>query len=184
MNYTIARLLEKYPDISAIPFFFFWGHQAAKDGSTTRSCLSQWWVAPFDVEGVTYKTAEHWMMAGKASLFGDNETIGNILLADTPAHAKNLGRQVANFDPVKWDEHKFDLVVKGNWYKFSQHPELKAFLLGTGEQVLVEASPVDNVWGIGLAGDHPGAKDPRRWKGENLLGFALMEVRAMLKEKL
>lgn len=167
--------------MAAIPFLFFWGHQPSGDGSITKSCFSQWWVAPFAVDGVTYQTAEHWMMAGKAKLFGDEAALSKIVAESTPAAAKEEGRLVHNFLPEVWDRHKFDLVVTGNWYKFSQHKGLKEYLLGTGEQVLVEASPVDRIWGIGMAGDDPAAKDPASWQGENLLGFALMEVRAKLK---
>jgi hypothetical protein len=181
MKYNKTWLKETYPQAEAIPFCFFYGHQPSKDGRVTKSCFSQWWVAPFEAGGHTYKTAEHWMMAGKAMLFGDDESLDKILRAGTPAQAKRLGRLVTNFDPAVWDKQKFELVVKGNWYKFGRHPELKAFLVDTGEQVLVEASPVDRVWGIGLAADKPAASHPGQWKGDNLLGFALMEVREMLK---
>jgi ribA/ribD-fused uncharacterized protein len=181
MKYNKAWLKETYPQTDTIPFYFFYGHQPSKDGHITKSCFSQWWVSPFEVEGHTYKTAEHWMMAGKAVLFGDNESLAKILQAGTPAQAKRLGRLVANFDPPTWDQHKFELVVKGNSYKFKRYPELREFLSGTGERVLVEASPVDRVWGIGLAADKPAARNPEQWKGDNLLGFALMEVREMLK---
>lgn len=181
MKYNKTWLKETYSQIESIPFFFFYGHKPSADGQIGKSCLSQWWVAPFEAEAHLYKTAEHWMMAGKAQLFGDEEQLYKILQAATPSHAKRLGRLVSNFDPAVWDKHKFELVIKGNWYKFGRYPELKAFLLGTGEQVLVEASPVDRVWGIGLSADKPAARNPDQWKGDNLLGFALMEVREMLK---
>ena len=181
MTFNKQWLLQHYPDPGAIPFLFFWGHQPSKDGSVTKSCFSQWWVAPFVVDGVTYQTAEHWMMVGKAKLFGDLEIMPKILGATTPAAAKKGGRLVKNFVADVWDRHKFELVVAGNWHKFSQHPDLKAFLLATGDQVLVEASPMDRIWGIGMAGDNPAAKDPASWRGNNLLGFALMEVREKLK---
>ena len=181
MTYNKQWLIQKFPDAGVIPFLFFWGHQPSKDGSITKSCFSQWWVAPFEVEGVRYPTAEHWMMAGKAKLFGDEAALPKIVGAATPAAAKKGGRLVKNFVPDIWDRHKFELVVAGNWHKFSQHRALKDFLLATGDQVLVEASPVDKVWGIGMAGDHPAAKNPASWKGDNLLGFALMEVREKLK---
>ena len=121
------------------------------------------------------------MMAGKAKLFGDMTTLPKIVAASTPAAAKKGGRLVQNFDPQVWDKHKFELVMAGNWHKFSQHPALKDFLLATGDQVLVEASPMDKIWGIGMAGSNPAAKDPAAWKGDNLLGFALMEVREKLR---
>ncbi len=182
MTFNKHWLIQKYPDPGSIPFLFFWGHQPSKDGAITKSCFSQWWVAPFEVEGVVYKTAEHWMMAGKARLFGDEAVLPEILAAATPAAAKEGGRLVKGFVPEVWDKHKYELVVAGNWYKFSQHGELKEFLLGTGDHVLVEASPVDTIWGIGMAADHPAAGNPAKWRGENLLGFALMEVREKLKK--
>lgn len=107
----------------------------------------------------------------------------NILGAKTPAEAKKLGRRVKNFVPDIWNEHKFRLVTEGNYHKFSQHPELKTFLLNTGDRVLVEASPVDNIWGIGLAANTHGIENPSTWKGDNLLGYALMTVRDILNDK-
>jgi len=176
-------LIEQYPDHQDIPFLFFYGHQPSADGSITKSCFSQWWVAPFEVEGVVYRTAEHWMMAGKAELFHDNDTLQKILACETPAEAKELGRLVQHFDPTAWDRHKFDLVVRGSYQKFAQNAALKEFLLNTGDKVLVEASPVDRIWGIGMKRDDPAAGNPSLWKGDNLLGFALMEARAKLREK-
>ena len=121
------------------------------------------------------------MMAQTAVLFGDKEVLQKIMSADNPAVYKSLGRQIRNFDEKIWNEHKFDIVVNGNTAKFSQNPELLDFLLKTGDRVLVEASPYDRIWGIGLAKDTPDIENPFKWKGENLLGFALMEVRENLK---
>jgi ribA/ribD-fused uncharacterized protein len=121
-------------------------------------------------------------MAEKAILFGEVETRDRILEAPHPDVAKKLGRGVRNFDEEKWDRARFGLVVRGNLAKFGQNPELAEFLLNTGNRVLVEASPVDQIWGIGLAADDPRAEAPGEWKGLNLLGFALMEVRQMLRE--
>ena len=180
MTFNKAWLIQTYPDLRNISFFFFWGHQAAADGRITKSCLSQWWVAPFEVNNIIYQTAEHWMMAEKARLFKDDKALANILASQTPAKAKEEGRLIQHFDPALWDQHKFDIVVEGNRHKFGNDPALKAFLFGTGQQVLVEASPLDTIWGIGLSGDNPVARDPESWRGENLLGFALMEVRAMI----
>ena len=112
-----------------------------------------------------YKTAEHWMMAGKARLFNDENMLKQILEAKTPADAKKIGRLIQGFDSLVWDMHKFDLVVKGNEYKFGQNQELKTFLLATNDSVLVEASPVDRIWGIGLAVDSPTIRNPLQWKG-------------------
>lgn len=158
-------------------FLFFWGHQPSKDGIITKTCFSQWWVSPFIVDGITYKTAEHWMMAKKAELFNDNEVLEKIIQANSPAEAKKLGREVRNYDDTLWLASRYEIVKQGNLHKFHQNSDLKAFLVNTKERVLVEASPVDAIWGIGMAGDHKDALNPEKWRGLNLLGFALMEVR-------
>lgn len=180
-KYTRQWLLEEAKKQERIKYLFFWGHQPSKDGLVTASCFSQWWLSEFKVDGIVYKTAEHWMMAGKARLFQDQEVLEEIIACNTPAEAKKLGRKVKNFDQEVWEKECFGLVVQGNVHKFSQHPALKMFLLTTENRVLVEASPVDFIWGIGLAKDNPAAVDPSKWKGDNLLGFALMEVRDRLK---
>jgi ribA/ribD-fused uncharacterized protein len=162
---------------------FFWGHQAAVGGSITKSCLSQWWEGhPFEVEGVLYPTAEHFMMAGKARLFDDTETLEEILAAKGPAEAKKLGRNIRPFDEGIWLKQRGDIVVQGNLAKFGQHEPLRTFLLDTSGSILVEASPYDNVWGIGLDAADPDAPRPENWKGLNLLGFALMQVRQRLRQ--
>jgi ribA/ribD-fused uncharacterized protein len=181
MKYNNDWLRDKYKTGEQIKYTFFWGHQPSKDGSITKTCFSQWWMAPFEVDGITYPTAEHWMMAGKARLFNDTPIVERILQANTPKDVKQLGREIQNFDPSVWDEQKFSIVVTGNQHKFSQHEALKTFLLNTGDRVLVEASPVDAIWGIGMAEDHADITNPLLWKGENLLGYALMEVRDKLQ---
>ena len=163
-----------------IKYLHFWGHRPRPEGRVGPSCLSQGWPAPFEVDGVTYATAEHWMMAGKARLFGDAEAERRVLAAGHPSQAKKAGRLVRGFDEGIWARERFRIVVEGSVHKFAAHPELREFLLGTGERVLVEASPVDRVWGIGLAADDEAAAAPVRWRGPNLLGFALMEARARL----
>jgi ribA/ribD-fused uncharacterized protein len=122
------------------------------------------------------------MMAGKAKLFNDHETLEEVLKSETPNQAKSLGRKVKNFDPKIWDEHKYEIVRHGNYLKFSQNDKLKEFLLSTNTKTLVEASPYDTIWGIGMLETDPKAVNPSFWNGENLLGFALMEVRDLLKE--
>lgn len=163
-------------------YLFFWSHRPARPGQVDRSCLSQWWMAPFAVEGVVYPSAEHFMMAEKARLFGDDSTRQRILAGGSPAQVKKLGRQVARFDEGVWAQACFGIVVAGNRAKFGQNPELAAYLRSTAKRVLVEASPYDLVWGIGLEEAHPDAEYPRRWKGSNLLGFALMQVRRELNQ--
>jgi ribA/ribD-fused uncharacterized protein len=181
MKYSMAWLLEQHQWGRKPKYVFFWGHQPKKDGSVSESCSSQWWVSPFTVEGVEYRTAEHWMMAQKARLFGDQKHAQRVLASASPAEAKKIGRLVEGFDPRQWDQHKYEYVREGNYHKFSQHPALREFLLNTGDRVLVEASPVDKIWGIGMAKTDDHIHNPARWKGENLLGFALMEVRDELR---
>lgn len=135
----------------------------------------------FEHDGVRYETAEHFMMAGKARLFRDDEMLAQILASRTPAEAKALGRSVRDYDDVAWGRARWQIVVEGNVGKFGAHDDLRAFLLGTGERVLVEASPRDRIWGIGMGASNPDAQHPARWRGQNLLGFALMEARARLR---
>lgn len=161
-------------------YLFFWGHQPSRDGTIGKSCFSQWFEAPFERDGVRYRTAEHYMMAEKARLFGDLAIRERVLAVATPAEAKKLGRQIAGFDEPSWLRERFGIVVAGNLAKFGQNPALREFILQTGSRILVEASPVDSIWGIGLAADHADASRPDRWPGLNLLGFALMEVRDRL----
>ncbi|MCB0033365.1 MAG: NADAR family protein [Anaerolineales bacterium] len=161
-------------------YLFFWGHTPKQETVTDKSCFSQWFPSPFEVDGVVYPTAEHFMMAGKARLFHDKEILPKILNASHPNEAKKLGRLVANFDGPTWEQHRFEIVVKGNLAKFAQNEPLRKFLLNTGDRILVEASPYDRIWGIGLAADDVKAQDPLQWRGLNLLGFALMAVRSNL----
>lgn len=180
INYTLQWLIEESEREERIKYLFFWGHQKSKDGSLTSSCFSQWWESPFEVDGMIYRTAEHWMMAQKALLFGDKEIFDKIRRSKSPGEAKELGRQVKNFEEDIWNKHRLDIVVNGNLHKFGQDSNLKAFLLSTKDRVLVEASPVDNIWGIGLSADNKDRENPRLWKGLNLLGFSLMTVRDIL----
>jgi ribA/ribD-fused uncharacterized protein len=178
---TVDELLRLIRSGAQPKYLPFWGHHPPPGGGAGKGCLSQWWPSAFTVDGETYASAEHFMMAAKALLFGDAETADRIRAAPHPRRAKDLGRQVRGFDEQRWAERRFDLVVAGNLAKFGQHAELRDFLVGTGRQVLVEASPHDKVWGIGLAADHEHSTSPEHWPGLNLLGFALMEVRQRLQ---
>ena len=160
-------------------YLFFWGH-TNKTNQVTKSCFSQWYESPFTIDDITYPTAEHYMMAEKAKLFGDESRWEQILHCNHPGEAKKIGRKVQGFQQDIWRNHRFEIVVGGNTAKFSQNESLKEFLLHTNDRVLVEASPYDRIWGIGLAQDHPDINNPWKWKGLNLLGFALMEVRTKL----
>jgi ribA/ribD-fused uncharacterized protein len=166
---------------SQLKYLYFWGHTPANEGSITQSCLSQWWLSMFSKDGIEFKSTEHWMMYQKAILFDDTSIADRIIECKTPAEAKKLGRKVSNFDESKWLANRMAIVIEGNYLKFSQNEELKLFLLNTHDRILVEASPVDNIWGVGLAKDSRETQNPETWRGLNLLGFALMEVRNLLK---
>lgn len=177
------RSLERAVSREDFPgFLFFWGHRPERDGRVGPGCLSQWWPAAFEVDGVRYATAEHFMMAEKARLFGDEAILPRILQAGSPGAAKSLGRRVSGFEEGKWTAAREAIVERGNLAKFSQHADLGAWLRATHPYVLVEASPQDRIWGIGLAADHPDAEHPSRWRGLNLLGAALTRVRDRLRE--
>ena len=178
---TVTDLAHLTASGARVKYLHFWGHKPQADGSVGSRCLSQWWPAMFTVNGLTYPTAEHYMMWSKATLFGDAEVAGQVLRAAHPHRAKALGREVRDFDQAVWDGSRYDIVVSGSLAKFGQNHDLRSYLLGTGERVLVEASPVDRIWGIGLAAADERAADPARWRGLNLLGFALMETRDRLR---
>ncbi len=181
-TYNLKWLTDKFDNGEPLKFLFFWGHARKANEKVGKFCFSQWFELPFTVEDVVYKTAEHWMMANKALLFADFKSYEKIINCDSPGEAKKLGRYVLGFDEQLWCEKRFDIVVKGNIHKFNQSPEYADFLLNTKDRVLVEASPVDRIWGIGLASDTENIDDPYWWNGENLLGFALMEVRDFIRE--
>jgi len=182
MKYSINWLKDQISKGIPVDYFFFWGHTPKQEGVVDKSCLSQWFPLPFKVDNITYATAEHWMMAGKAKLFKDEEALSKILGTPKPGSAKAIGREVRNFVKEVWDEHAGNIVVEGNYHKFSQHESLKSFLIKTGNKIIVEASPRDTIWGIGLSQNSEKATDPFQWRGTNWLGFALMEVRDRLKQ--
>lgn len=163
-----------------LKYLYFWGHTSKVRGVIDNSCLSQWYPAPFMLDGVVYTTAEHYMMAQKALIFNDKDSFDKIIKATHPKQAKDLGRQIKNFNEQIWQEKRLEIVTAGNLAKFSQHADLKVYLLDTGERILVEASPVDKIWGVGLAKDDKCICNPNQWRGLNLLGFALMAVRDRL----
>lgn len=183
MKYSTAWLKSEIEKKNHVEYFFFWGHIPKMNDVVDKSCFSQWYHSPFVVDGVPYLNAEQWMMAKKALLFNDEEVLKQILSAGSPAEAKALGREVRNFDSNIWNAVAYSIVVEGNKYKFSQHEKLKEFLLSTKNKILVEASPADTIWGIGLPQDNSKAYNPFDWRGLNWLGFALMEVRDLLKQK-
>ncbi|MBL0744624.1 NADAR family protein [Chryseolinea lacunae] len=181
MKYSVSGLVEGIDKGEVKKFLFFWGHTPKGGETVGKFVFSQWYPSPFAVEGVVYKTAEHWMMAQKAKLFGDDAIFQKIVNTDKPGEVKALGRKIVNFDDALWNESKYEIVCAGNVHKFGQDVELKNYLLGTGDHVIVEASPTDAIWGIGLSQDAAHVEDPATWPGQNLLGFALMEARDRLR---
>ena len=151
-------------------YVFFW-----------NGIYSQWYPCDFYIDGYEYTCTEQWMMHQKALLFGDELTARKIMQTDIPKEQKQLGRQVKNFNSEIWQKSCVGIVYKGNLAKFSQNESLKSQLLLTGDKMIVEASPYDQIWGIGLSENDPGIENPINWKGQNLLGLAIMMVRQHLK---
>ncbi|WQF84657.1 Putative YbiA-like superfamily protein [Colletotrichum destructivum] len=173
---TIISIMETSP-------IYFW-RETGPEGY-----LSQWWTRdPFTIAAtassppITFRTAEHYMMHGKALLFADADAALAILRADHPRKVKALGRRVRGFDGERWDAERERVVREGNLLKFRAAPQLRERLLATGSRELVEASPTDRIWGIGFAPDKAPASDRACW-GLNLLGKVLMEVREALRKE-
>ncbi|MBL7826737.1 MAG: NADAR family protein [Saprospiraceae bacterium] len=177
MKYHVDWLKSKCDQGLEPKFLFFWGHTPAPNETVGAFLLSQWYPASFEVEGILYPTSEHFMMAHKALLFGDQVVFEQIIHSKTPGEAKDLGRMVSGFVEDVWVSTRYEIVKKANLEKFGQNEILKNYLVQTDQRILVEASPVDRIWGIGLTKDDPNASNIHAWRGTNLLGFALMEVR-------
>lgn len=152
-------------------YLFFWG-----------GFLSQWADSNFAIENITYNCAEQYMMAEKARLFKDENMLRKILTTTDPSQQKKYGRQVRNFDKNEWDAIAQDVVYDASMAKFTQNKHLKEQLLDTGDAILVEASPYDDVWGIKMFVDHPDILDPSKWKGKNWLGIACTKARESIRK--
>jgi ribA/ribD-fused uncharacterized protein len=140
--------------------------------------FSNWYPSVFtDETGKRFVTSEQYMMYKKALTFGDVETAEKIMQATHPSTQKQLGREVKGFVREQWDAVSRDEVYKGCYFKFEQNPQLKKELLETEGTILVEASPSDNIWGIGLSESNPDAYDETKWKGTNWLGKVLTKLR-------
>lgn len=151
---------------------FFWG-----------GIYSQWYLRDIVIDNITYNCCEQYMMHQKALLFGDIYTAQEILEEKVPALQKKLGRKVINFDVNKWNSVAKDIVLKGNIAKFTQHKDLYHSILSTGDRILVEASPLDKIWGIGMDKDEYGVDNPENWRGTNWLGDVLTKVKKIIKEE-
>ncbi len=147
-------------------FTLFWGGP-----------FSQWYPSEFTVHHLKFNCAEQFMMYGKATLFGDLETAGKILQTVSPKEQKVLGRSIRNFDENVWLFFREGIVYTGSYAKFTQNHALRENLLATKGTTLVEASPYDKIWGIGLGENDPKASDRATWNGLNLLGETLTRVR-------
>ena len=177
MKYSLDSLQLEYQSGKKIDYLFFWGHQPSVDGSISKTCLSQWWKSDFYIDIDKYCCMEQYMMAEKARLFNDDEILTKIMKSNDPKQIKELGRKVRNFTEDEWEKKRYSIILNGNFAKFLQNEDLKQFLLGTKNKVIVEASPYDKIWGIGMALEDKDINNFLIWKGQNLLGFALMEVR-------
>lgn len=146
----------------------------------TNGYLSNWYLSEFEAEEIRYSSMEQYMMYQKAILFHDTETAAQILNTDNVGKIKALGRSVKNYDDVIWNGMRQLIVFQGLYAKFSQNDDIKRKLLETEDALLAECAVQDQIWGIGLSMKDDRRMDIREWRGQNLLGFALMQVRRML----
>ena len=151
-------------------YVFFW------DG-----IYSQWHKAPMTIDKIEYNSCEQYMMHQKALLFGDDEIAELIMQESSPREQKKYGRMIQNFDKAVWDKNCLAIVYEGNLAKFTQNKDLKEEMLATGDKIFVEASPLDNIWGIGLDENAEGVENPSFWLGLNLLGQALTLVKNQIR---
>lgn len=154
-------------------YYFFW-----------KGPLSQWKTSFFTENDIQYCCAEQYMMHKKALLFDDEETANAIMNTSIPSEHQDLGRQVKNFKQSIWDEHAREIVYTGNMLKFKQNPRLLEILLATGDKILVEASPYDCIWGIGLDQEAANRLPASEWLGKNWLGEVLNQVKKDLSQQL
>jgi ribA/ribD-fused uncharacterized protein len=147
-------------------YVFFWG-----------GVFSQWYSCNIVIDNIEYNCAEQYMMVEKARLFKDIVAEAAIMHASTPKHQKAIGRTVKNFDELAWHGIARTIVYTGNWAKFTQNEQLLDDLLKTGRRVIVEASPCDRIWGIGLKENDNRCLDKSQWQGKNWLGEILTKVR-------
>jgi len=147
-------------------FVFFWG-----------GTFSQWCPSKFTVNGVEYNCCEQYMMAAKAVLFNDTKAHAEIMGTTSPAVQKSIGRKVKGFNTYQWEQICHDVVYEANYAKFTQNTVMLQELINTGTREIVEASPKDKIWGIGMHETHPDILDKSKWQGTNWLGKAIMKVR-------
>jgi ribA/ribD-fused uncharacterized protein len=136
----------------------------------------------FVFNGITYNCCEQYMMSQKSLLFYDGDAYKKIMESNNPADHQKLGRTIKGFAEELWDDQKYNVVLQGNMARFTQSEPCKELLLSTGDRILTEASPFDCVWGVGLRDTDPLILDESNWRGQNLLGKVLMEVRDNIKK--
>ena len=177
---SVAALLRKIETGWRPRYLCFWGHRAKSGRAAGPHMLSQWWQSEFEAGGVRYATAEHYMMAEKARLFGDDGTCARILAAPSPGAAKALGREVKNFAEAEWEAHRFDIVVRGNAGKFGAERGTADLSLAHGRKGSCRSESRGPDLGRECRRGRPPCGKPGPLAGANLLGFALMKVRAIL----
>ena len=144
--------------------------------------LSNWYLSDFSVGGNKYSSMEQYMMHQKALVFNDTDAANAILQTSDAGKIKALGRSVRNFDDIIWNGLRQIIVYQGLLEKFRQKLSLREKLLATGNGILAECAAHDKIWGIGLSMSDRRRFDMSEWRGQNLLGFALMCVRAELRK--
>jgi ribA/ribD-fused uncharacterized protein len=157
----MERITDKY--------VFFWGSE-----------FSNWFACKFRYKSITFFNSEQAFMWEKAVFFGDMESAEKILKTPSPSECKALGKKVKNFDAAIWLTEGYKVMFSVNLAKFNQNHRLKDTLISTGNKIIVEASPYDVIWGIGLGSEDDRCLDETQWRGQNLLGKVLMDVRKRL----
>lgn len=145
-----------------------------------NGCLSNWYLSDFTVDGIKFSSMEQYMMYKKAVTFSDTAIAKQILDTDNVSVIKNLGRQVSNYNNTVWNGIRQIVVYEGLLAKYTQNEELKSFLKSTGDTMLAECAVNDRIWAIGISMTDPNRFYMSKWQGQNLLGFATMQVRNKL----
>ncbi|HBN11014.1 MAG TPA: DUF1768 domain-containing protein [Ruminococcus sp.] len=145
--------------------------------------LSNWFESSFKIDNIEFVSMEQYMMYEKAVLFNDMEIAAQILKLSDAATVKSLGRAVRNYNDVLWNGVRQIVIYKGLIQKFSQNESLKKQLLETSPHILAECAVNDKIWGIGLSMKDENRFNMKKWSGQNLLGFTLMQVRNDLERK-
>ena len=172
---NVQDVINKFNNREKLEYVFFW---------RTNSYFSNWYPSDFVVDGIKYWCTEQYMMAKKAELFGDREIYNLIMHCDSQREIKALGRKISNFNESVWVKNRERIVFEGNYAKFTQNPMLKSYIVKQKNKILVEASPYDRIWGVGIDSSDIGfISNPYNWRGLNLLGFTLMKVRDKILEE-